>query len=350
MSFYIFKTGIVSLVVAAVTCATPFIKKNDRAVDGELRYRIMFYNVENFFDIHNDSITADEEFTPSGNMHWTYKRYNTKLTNTYKVIIAAGGWQPPDIIGFCEIENRQVLLDLIGNTPLSKYNYRIVHKNSPDRRGIDVALIYNDQTVKYLYSKSVSVDKPGLFTRDILYVKFILGKDTCHFFVNHWPSRSAGQLETESDRYAAACSLKKMTDSLFNINASANILIMGDFNDDPADESMIHHLKVQKCSMNPFPGELYNLSKAPSSFAIKGTLKYQGKWNIFDQIIVSGNLLQHGKGLSVGADGFEILQKSFLMEIDENFNGYKPYRTYSGYKYQGGFSDHLPVYVDLISR
>jgi hypothetical protein len=181
-------------------------------------------------------------------------------------------------------------------------------------------------------------------------VKVLLGKDTCHFFVNHWPSRSAGQLETESDRYAAAWSLKKMTDSLFNINVSANIFIMGDFNDDPTDESLINHLKVQKYSMNSFPGELYNLSKAPSSFAIKGTLKYQGKWNIFDQIIVSGNLLQHKKGLSVGPDGFEILQKSFLMEIDENFNGYKPYRTYSGYKYQGGFSDHLPVYVDLIYR
>jgi predicted extracellular nuclease len=350
MSLQIIKTGIAAIVVAAIILTSGFIKKNEQAEKNEFHYRIMFYNIENLFDIYDDNLTADEEFTPSGMLHWTIKRYNTKLRNTCKVIIAAGGWRPPDIIGFCEIENRQVLQDLIDNTPLLKYPYRIVHENSPDRRGIDAALIYNDQTVKYIFSRSFSVNKKGLFTRDILYVKVILRKDTCHFFVNHWPSRSTGQLETEPDRFAAAGLLKRLTDSLFSINSSAKILIMGDFNDEPTDESLVGELNVQNNAMNPYPGELYNMTKAPESGPVKGTLKYQGEWNIFDQIIVSGSLLSHEEGLSVDSDGYNILREPFLLAIDEKYNGYKPYRTYNGFNYQGGFSDHLPVYIDLVSR
>ena len=148
-------------------------------------------------------------------MHWTYKRYLVKLRNTYKVIVAAGAWPPPDIIGLCEVENRKVLEDLISETPLDQYSYRIIHKNSPDRRGIDVALLYNSRRVEYLKSRFYSVTKPGLLTRDILYFKALLGTDTCHFLVNHWPSRSEGQLETEPDRFAAAKLLKLITDSFY---------------------------------------------------------------------------------------------------------------------------------------
>ena len=350
MGLQIIKTGIAAIVVAAATYTPAVIKKNHQAENNEFQYRVMFYNVENLFDTFDDSLTADEEFTPSGTLHWTIKRYNTKLKNTCKVIIAAGSWRPPDIIGFCEIENRQVLQDLIGNTPLLKYPYRIVHENSPDRRGIDVALIYNDQTVRYISSRTFGVNKKGLLTRDILYVKVILRKDTCHFFVNHWPSRSAGQLETEPDRFAAAGLLKRLTDSLFYINASSKILIMGDFNDEPTDESLVGELNVQTSLMNPCSGELYNLTKSPSSGPVKGTLKYQGEWNNFDQIIASGSLLSDKRGISVDPDGFGILLNPFIVEVDQKYNGYKPYRTYNGYTYQGGFSDHLPVYLDLISR
>jgi predicted extracellular nuclease len=350
MSSNIIKPGIICIAIAAITCASTITKKNSHAGEDNLRYRVMFYNVENFFDVNDDSLTADEEFTPSGNMHWTQNRYTTKLKNIYKVVIAGGGWQPPDIIGFCEIENRQVLQDLIDNTPLSKFAYHIVHENSPDRRGIDAALIYNSQTVRYIISKSFRVDKQGLLTRDILYLKAILGKDTCHFFVNHWPSRSAGQLETESDRHAAARLLKHLTDSLFYINSSAKILIMGDFNDDPTDESLVNYLKAQTNWKSPLPARLYNLTTAPSSGAVRGTLKYQGEWSLFDQIIVSDKLLSNQKGLSVDSDGYSILQGSFLLAIDEMYNGYKPYRTYNGFSYQGGFSDHLPVYIDIISH
>jgi endonuclease/exonuclease/phosphatase family metal-dependent hydrolase len=309
----------------------------------------MFYNVENFFDIHDDSLTADEEFTPSGNMHWTRKRYTTKLKNLYKVVIAAGGWQPPDIIGFCEIESRQVLQDLVGNTPLAKYQYRIVHENSPDKRGIDVALIYNNQTVRYISGDYLRINKPGLFTRDILYLKVLLGKDTCHFFVNHWPSRSAGQLETEPDRFAAARLLKRVTDSVFSKQPSAKVIIMGDFNDEPSDESLVNYLNAHT-GRNHLQARLDNLTVAPSTGAVRGTLKYQGEWNLFDQIIVSGSLLSDNETLKIKPEGYRIFDDSFLLTIDEQYNGYKPYRTYNGYTYQGGFSDHLPVYLDLVSQ
>jgi endonuclease/exonuclease/phosphatase family metal-dependent hydrolase len=270
--------------------------------------------------------------------------------NICKVIIVVGGWRPPDVIGLCEVENRKVLEDLLHHTPLSKLPYRIIHYDSPDRRGIDVALLVNENTTRAIQHKCFRINKQGLYTRDILYIKAMLGSDTCHFFVNHWPSRSAGQLETEKDRFAAAMLLKHLTDSLFAVNAKTKILIMGDFNDDPADESMAGKLNARVSHNNILPAGLYNLTIAPSSGPVKGTLKYQGAWNTFDQIIVSGRLLMEQKGLLADSNGTVIMQQNFLLKSDETYNGYKPYRTYNGFIYQGGFSDHLPVYVDLVSR
>ncbi len=313
-------------------------------------YRVLFYNVENLFDTFDDTLTSDEDFTPSGRMHWTYKRYETKLNNTYKVLVAAGAWQPPDIIGLCEVENRRTLDDLINITPFSKYAYRIVHENSADRRGIDVALLYNPQTVCFLSSECYRIKKRGLLTRDILYCKVKLGGDTCHVLVNHWPSRSEGQLETEPDRLAAAGLLKYVSDSLFKRATHARIIIMGDFNDDPLDESLAGTLKATGEVKNTFPARLYNLTQVPPSGPVRGTLKYQGEWNTFDQIIVSGSLLTRGKGLKVSEDGYHVFNASFLLVPDKKYEGFKPFRTYNGYLYQGGFSDHLPVYIDLLEK
>jgi hypothetical protein len=343
--FYLF-LGIVNTLVC--TCA---LSQNAQQPAGDSNsYRVMFYNTENLFDVANDSLTADDDFTPAGNLHWTYKRYLKKLDNISKVIIAAGGWQPPDVIGICEVENRKVLMDLINNTPLLKFPYRIVHEDSPDRRGIDVALLFDNQTVRFLMAKSFRIPKEGLKTRNILYVKLILNPDTCHFFVNHWPSRSAGRLETDPDRVAAAAQLKILTDSVLNINPNARIIIMGDFNDDPQDKSIVEVLGAGSNRENPVPGRLYNLAEAPSKGAIQGTLKYQGAWNTFDQFIVSGSLLTCKKGIVVAPGGYHILNNVFLLEVDERFNGFKPFRTYNGYHYKGGFSDHLPVYLDLVLR
>jgi endonuclease/exonuclease/phosphatase family metal-dependent hydrolase len=226
----------------------------------------------------------------------------------------------------------------------------MIHYDSPDRRGIDVALIYNEKTVNCLFSKSHRVSRKGLNTRDILYMKALMGIDTCHFFVNHWPSRSSGQLETENDRYAAAQLLKRLTDSIHAINPAAKILIMGDFNDEPRDKSLAENLNAQINWTDTLPKVLYNLSGKIPPGPVKGTLKYQGEWNTFDQIIVSGSLLSNSRGISVNECGFRILTNQFLFEPDNTYLGYKPFRTYAGFTYKGGFSDHLPVYVDLVSK
>jgi hypothetical protein len=343
---------IVTLLILAFNSGMGFANFPERekqiASQRPVYHRIMFYNVENLFDTRDNPNTDDDLFTPAGGMHWTYKRYTAKLTNICKVFIAAGGWQPLDIIGFCEVENDSVLTDLFENTLLSKYQYSIVHYDSPDRRGIDVALAYNRQTVECLNSRSLRVSTGDLLTRDILYMKAFLGGDTCHIFINHWPSRSSGQLATERDRHTAAGLLRQTTDSILLMNAAAKILIMGDFNDEPDDESLAVKLNAKVNRAEPLIAGLYNLTGVNTAGElVQGTLKYQGTWNIFDQIIVSAGMLNDTNGIYVKPDGFTILNNRFLLEPDVTYTGYKPFRTYSGFIYKGGFSDHLPVYIDV---
>lgn len=309
-------------------------------------FKIMFYNVENLFDLHDDSITNDDNFTPAGPLHWTRRRLSDKLNNISKVIIAAGEWQPPAIIGLCEIENREVLNELIFNTPLSKFSYNIVHGDSPDLRGIDVALLHDSKSVRIHRFSLLPVRRKGLMTRDILHAESVIQSDTFHIFINHWPSRSSGQLETEEYRMAAAMVLRHTVDSLISKNHFANIIIMGDFNDDPDNESMVEGLLSMPPTGDFKSGSLYNLSCAPKG-AVKGTLKYLGNWNIFDQIIVSGGLLNNQSDWHTRSDGFKIFYNSSMLETDEKYNGIKPFRTYNGYRYKGGFSDHLPVMIEL---
>jgi endonuclease/exonuclease/phosphatase family metal-dependent hydrolase len=344
-SYYAF-AGLLAIILS---CLTPYGTKMQPLSASELPYRIVFYNTENFFDTRNDTLTADDEFTPVGGRHWNYSKYQSKLTNLYKTFIALGNWNPPDLIGICEVENKQVLTDLVNNTPLSKYNYRIIHANSPDKRGIDVAMLYNNARVNIIRSRYFGIDKAGLFTRDILYCQARLGDDTCHFLINHWPSRSAGQLETEPDRLAAAARLRSIVDSLIHVCKKPKIVIMGDFNDEPWDMSLSQTLKAITDTRNAQSDYLYNLSRAPESGKFKGTVKFRGEWTLFDQVIVSGSLLGAAKGLHVQPGDYHIFAESFLLEPDEQYNGFKPFRTYNGYKYQGGFSDHLPVYIDLVT-
>jgi len=309
--------------------------------------RIAFYNTENFFDTHNDSLKEDDEFTPAGSRHWNEKRYKVKLENLYKTVLALGSIAPPEIIGLCEIENKKVMIDLVDHTPISKFKYRIIHSDSPDKRGIDVAMIYNPARVNLLKSRYYGIQYRGLTTREILYSKFLVAGDTLHVFVNHWPSRSGGQLETDAFRKAAAAKLRTLTDSLFRLNADARIVITGDFNDEPGDASVSFTLGAKTGSGAPVAGKLYNLSKSPTDTDFKGTLKYKGEWTVFDQVIVSGSMLKKTRGLYTFPDGYHIFGQSFLLTLDEQYNGFKPNRTYNGYQYNGGYSDHLPVYLDL---
>lgn len=314
-------------------------------------YRLMFYNLENLFDIENDPATNDDEFTPGGSRRWTNKRLYTKLNNIYKVIMAVGGWEPPAIVGMCEAENLFVLQKLIYETPLKKFDYDIIHYDSPDNRGIDVAMIYRKNDFTPLHSEPVPViipDDTSSKTRDILYVKGLIGDlEMVHIFINHWPSRFGGYMESKPKRDRAAEILKHKTDSLFAVNPAVSIIIMGDFNDGVEDQSIAEVLQTKNPDENSRPGLLYNLMRVERAHWKYGTLKYREYWDTFDQVIVSGGLLSGSSNLSVDPAKEVIFHGDFLLQPDERYMGEQLFRTYTGFKYLGGFSDHLPVYVDL---
>ncbi len=315
-------------------------------------FRIMFYNVENLFDTENDPNKNDDEFTPDGGRYWTKTRYYEKLRNIYKVIVAVGEWDMPKLVGLAEVENLKVLQDLIDNTPLYKSDYKIVHYESPDFRGIDVALLYRSNYFTLISKKAIPINWPKHIgtgtTRDILYVCGVTNlADTLHIFVNHWPSRWGGQLETEEKRMYVAGLVKHSTDSIFKTNKNANIIIMGDLNDYPTDRSLTESLQAQTTYDNIKSNKLYNLSYYLQVIKKQGTHKYQGQWGILDQMIVSGALLSGEGKVFTSLEDAHIYSADFLLEPDEKYTGQQVKRTYIGFKYHGGYSDHLPVYLDL---
>jgi len=335
------------LLVLLIVCFSQFSYSQQNAHN----FSILFYNVENLFDTEDNPETEDNYFTPDGEFHWTGKRLNFKLLNISKAILSASGWSVPDILLFCEIENREVLEKLIRNTPLKSYPFKIIHKDSPDHRGIDVGMIYNQDRfypLEYQYYQ-LEVNQKKVNTREILYVSGVVNDtDTLHIFGNHWPSRYSGFMETKSLRNAAAKLLKTKVDELYQKYQSPKIVIMGDFNDNPEDESLFEVLLAKKVDVSIPENQLYNLffdRKRVNS----GTLKYQSQWFIFDQIIVSGSLLTANSGFQTSPENAKIVTLPFLLEQDEKFGSNKPFRTYYGFSYNGGFSDHLPVLLELNS-
>lgn len=319
------------------------------------QFRVMFYNVENLFDPFHDSLKNDYEFVGGGIKGWNWKKFERKLNNISKVIITAGGWRPPEIVAFSEVENRFVLIQLLKRTPLERFGYRIIHMESPDERGIDVGLIYMPDKFKEISHRSIPVISADtlLKSRDILYVKGILkgyntkkGADTIHLFVNHWPSRSGGPAITAYRRKAAAISLKPVIDSIFQAVADARIILTGDFNDEPTDESIKTHLDVST-SLGFSSNKLYNLMTPYVGKNDTGTNKFRNQWGVIDQFIVSGILLDDNSPIQVNDNKAEILAFPFLLQEDEKWSGTVPFRTYNGMKYLGGFSDHLPVLLTL---
>lgn len=309
-------------------------------------YTFMFYNVENLFDCENDSLTQDDEFTPDGDRRWNFSRFHEKADRLAKVILAAGKWNPPVFAGLCEVEGQQALEVLTKQTPLRNYNYKIIHKDSPDERGIDVALIYRpDLFVPIDYQAILVSDphNPEFKTRDILLVSGILNNcDTLHVFVNHWPSRYGGIMETIQYRKLAARILKNAIQKLFAKNPKANIICMGDFNDTPEEESLSGVLKAAKTDNPELKGEMVNLSSEWMSRPLQ-TLKNLYSWQVFDQFIVSDYFIEKSKCIKFQTA--EIFDAAFLLEPDKKYGGLKPKRTYVGFKYQDGFSDHLPILV-----
>lgn len=312
--------------------------------------RIMFYNVENLFHPSNDSIKRDDEFTPKGTRYWSYRRYYDKLKNIAKTSIAVGEWEAPAVVGLCEIENIQCLKDLIYKSPLSNFGYEILHYESGDNRGIDVALLYRPDFFNLVDSHPyvLNFGPDSRPTRDILYAKGLVNKkDTLHLFINHWPSRYGGQLATAPKREKAAEILKSKYDSLLTLNPLANIIALGDFNDHPDDISMKEVLRAKKDTINLTEGDLVNLMWQYAESGA-GTHKYQHVWGVLDQVIVSQNLIFSKNSLFASLSTAHIFKAEWLLEKDDV--GEKLNRTYVGFKYHGGYSDHFPIYVDVIFK
>lgn len=306
-------------------------------------HTVAFYNLENLFDTLEDPNTLDDDFTPKGFKNWSKKRYARKLNKLGSTIAKLGlktSNKGPALLGVVEVENKTVLRDLLGTKALQNENFQFVHYDSPDERGIDTALIYKKENFEVIHSQPINLlvynlDGARDGTRDILYVHGKLNGEEVHVFVNHWPSRRDGDTETAYKRLEAVRVLIGQMNKIEKERKNPNYIIMGDFNDGPADES-IRQLVATK--------ELYN----PMEKLVRpdrGSANYRRTWALFDQILVSHSFFNYEKGSHSFAHA-NIFDRYFLKEWQGKYRG-NPFRTYAGRKYLGGFSDHFPVYIQL---
>ncbi len=320
-------------------------------VPAQSKFRVMFYNVENLFDTFDDPEKEDSDFLPEGSRRWTQGRYRNKLNNIARVISSAGEWDTPVLVGMCEVENDTVVRDLIQYSPLKKMKYRYVMTRSADARGIDVALLYQRDRYKYIGHHCYRVHfpkNPQKKTRDILHVSGqVISGDTLDVFVCHFPSRRSGELESEPDRVQVASIVRAKVDSLMKIRGKANILIMGDFNDEPSNKSIAVTLGALPSSGKILKTNLYNLFHAFEKRKNEGSYKYGRQWNMLDQVIVSGNLMDRKQHFHVLPETATIFRPEFLTTEDTTNGGIRPKKTFHGMKHEGGFSDHFPVLVDF---
>ena len=317
---------------------------------------IAFYNLENLFDTLNTEGVLDEEFTPDGPNEWTGERYLAKIERMAGVISGIGGDEGipggPAIIGVSEIENLSVLEDLAAHPYLAAAGYRIVHYDSPDLRGVDVALLYQPRYYTVRSSASLALplyddDGERIYTRDQLLVSGVFMEEPLHVIVNHWPSRRGGEKASRPRRNAAAALSRAITDSLLAIDPGAKVIIMGDFNDDPVNISMKDVLRATDHIDNLEEGELFNTMFPLFKKGI-GSLAYRDAWNLFDQIVISQGLLGNDYS-SLTYYAARVHNKDFLMQQDGQYKGY-PFRTYVGTTHQGGYSDHFPVYIIVVKK
>ena len=288
-------------------------------------FLVMEYNVENLFDCRHDSLKNDLEFLPDSPRGWNYGKFRKKVENIARVILSASRENVPDVIGLCEVENEFCAKTLVGYSQLKEAGYEYIITDSPDERGIDVLLLYQPYTFRLLNKKFIhvpTVSIGGRPTRD--------------------PSRSGGWRKSEKFRLMAAGILKSAADSIMNMRSNPNVIIMGDFNDYPQNKSVSEVLNASKPGNNVEKNALYNLMYGREG----GTYRYRGQWGILDQIIVNGNLLQDGKFRTAYSKAC-IIDFPFLLEEDDKYGGTTPYRMYNGMRYKGGYSDHLPVLLEL---
>jgi len=330
----------VALVFFILFSSSKETKKNSRNVT------FVFYNVENLFDTADEPKKDDAEFLPGSEKKWNEERYVKKLEDLSKVLSSVNETDLPEIIGLCEVENKTVVSDLAATGRLSRGKYKVVHYESPDIRGIDCALLYRSGEFKVMAHSPIRVNfknEPRHKTRDILYVKGkTRDREEFHIFVNHWPSRIGGLDKTEPGRVEVAGLLKSKIDSVLLSNPKANIVVMGDMNDEPANKSLSETLGAK---VPGTPGaQLINLM-FPDDLLQKGSYNYRGEWNMLDNLIVSPGLLDN-KGFRCREQKGFVFQQEW-MEYKNRNGEVSPNRTYGGPNYYGGVSDHFPVYFIL---
>lgn len=291
-------------------------------------------NCENLFDCRHDTLKQDTEFMPEGSRHWTRGRYWKKLDNISRSIVACGmdgrEWTLPDMVALCEVENDSVMYDLTRRSLLRGAGYEYVMTNSPDVRGIDVALMYSPFSFALISHFPIRVEplKGMRPTRDILYVSGrLVTDDTLHVFVVHAPSRYGGEKATRPYRMLVAERLGMAVDSLRRLSPEANIIIAGDFNDGCGDSALV---RLQAMGLEDVSAGVTGRNGA------RGTYKYRGMWSSIDHILISKSVKKWFKDCVVN-------DEKFLLEEDMRYGGMQPKRSYTGYKYVGGYSDHLPL-------
>jgi predicted extracellular nuclease len=322
----------------------------------EAKHKVVFYNLENFFDTINDPNVNDDEFTPQSPKKWNTEKYYKKLANIERVFfdIARLDKDFPIVIGVSEVENRNVLEDIVSTPKLTPARYRIVHFDSPERRGVDVAFLYRPDVFKLQGEKAVRTiipELPDYQTRDILTMWGTVEGEQCFFMVAHWPSRLGGKEVSEFKRIAVGRQMRAIADSVKQVNPNIKIVMMGDFNDDPTDKSIAQGIGAKGKVKELQKGDYY-APYAPMLKAGLGTLGYDDAWNIFDNIVVSENLINTSEGelkveKAAGSKFYgNIFKPQYLIQQDGKYKGY-PLRTFVNNNFQNGYSDHLPVFIYL---
>jgi len=313
-----------------------------------------FYNFENLFDTIDSPNTIDTEFTPMGSNRYTYEKYQTKLENLSRVVSELGSEHCTDglaVLGVSEVENRSVLEDFVRQKPIRKRNYQIVHYESPDRRGIDVGLLYNPRYFKLETSQVYPVhfinNRDTSFTRDILHVTGELNGERTHILVNHWPSRSGGEQRSMGRRIKAATACRAVYDSLRAEDPMTKVILMGDLNDDPVSPSVADYLKASGKLAKVKPDEMYNPMWTSFRKGL-GSNAWRDSWSLFDQIILSYGYTQCKEEGHCFYKS-KIYNPKYLRQVGGQYAGY-PFRTYAGGQFTGGYSDHFPVFVYLIKE
>jgi len=350
--FYLFSIALVLLISSAAPDKNVVQPKSNEKVKVQISC-LAFYNQENFFDTIDNVNVIDEEYLPNGPMKWNTQKYNAKLEHMSYAISQIGlDYSPQGVamIGLSEIENRGVLEDIIKQPALAKRSLQIVHYDSPDVRGVDVALLYNPKLFIVTNSKSYRLympSDPKFLTRDQLMVSGYLQGEKVHVIVNHWPSRSSGELPSRPKRNAAAALTRSIADSLFRVDPKAKIIIMGDLNDDPFNESCATILGAKKEINEVKDGELYNTLWKTLDMGV-GSLAYNDQWNLFDQLIISSELA-HADRSKLKFWKAEVFNRSFLTNQEGKYKG-TPIRTHSAGAWTNGYSDHYPTLIYLIKE